>query len=106
MFCQRGDVRFSDLIEDPLVGPKLQYRLLEAGGLEVAYPAAVGLGVARGHAEVCNVIEVLLVEVLAQVPGLGAPVRVLLPGLGSPALLGRLSSPPFFPKRFDELVNI
>ena len=105
MLGQGGDVGLGDLVERPLVGPELQYRLLEAGGAEVLDPAAVGLGVARGHAEVRHVLKVLLVEVVAEVPGVGAPVGVLLPGL-CPPLLARLSPPPFSPKRIDELVNI
>ena len=106
LFRQRGDVCLSDLIEGPLVGPELQYRLFEAGGLKVANPAAVRLGVARGHAKVRYILEVLLAEVLVQVPGLSSPIRVPLPGLGPPFPLCRLSPPPFLSKRFDELVNI
>ena len=105
LFGQRGNVCLSDLIEGPLVGPELQYRLFEAGGLKVANSAAVGLGVARSHAEVRHILEVLLVEVVAEVPGLGAPVCVLLPSLCPPFLLG-LSPSPFSPKRLDKLVNI
>lgn len=93
MFGQRGDVGLRNLIEGAPVGPQLQYRLLEARGLEVANPAAVRLGVAGGHAEVSHILKVLLVEVVAEVPGLGAPVCVLLPGLGPPFLLGLSPSP-------------